>query len=362
MKNYQNSDKDQYRMPSLFHFIKGAMAIEACNKGRIWQMKDKIYLEQDQNRTLLFRMDLPVWKKVALRFRCMERLLRTEIRACRLYRNRLYAACSGYLLSYDFKTKQVKKELEFRAGMRAPLMLEVISNVKGFCEQLCFGEYFMNKNREAVRIWSLINDIWEMSYEFQAGDVRHIHGIKADPYRNQVYIMTGDSDEESAIWAAGDNFNKVEQLLFGDQQSRICQLQVRRNGIVCVTDSEKSTNRIYDIRFVTGAGDKRRLNRTELGSLDGSVIYGCCDDKNETMFFSTTVEPDKGGIHSDTAKLYRIDRDMKLHCMFEAKKDRLPMKLFQYGIIKPVCHNGVLYASVSGLQKYDGGTLVWEDF
>ena len=76
----------------------------------------------------------------------------------------------------------------------------------------------------------------------------------------------------------------------------------------------------------------------------------------------TTVEPDKGGIHSDTAKLYKLDREMKLQCLFEAKKDLLPMKLFQYGYIRPVCHNGILYASVNGLQKYDGGTLVWENF
>lgn len=346
-------------MLPLFHFIEGEMVIDVCDEGRILQMKDGVYLERDQKRCLLFRLDLPAWKKAAIRFRYLERLFRTEIRSSRLFKNRIYVGCNGYLLSYDFKTKQVKKEFEFRAGMRAPLMLEVISGVKGFCDQLCFGEYFVNQNREAVRIWSLINDTWEISYEFKSGDIRHIHGIKADKYRNQVYIMTGDSDEESGLWVARDNFNRIESLIFGDQQSRMCQIQIRRNGIVYVTDSEYSENRIYHIQFVKEAGG---FSRTEIGSLDGSVIYGCCDDENESMFFSTTVEPDKGGIHSDTAKLYRLDREMKLHCIFQAAKDRLPMKLFQYGYIKPFCYNGVLCASVNGLKQYDGGTLIWEDF
>lgn len=333
--------------------------IEACSKGKIWQVKDRIYLERNQEKDLLFRLKLPAWKKAAIWFRCMERLLRTGIRSSRLYKNRLYIGCNGYLLSYDFKTGQVRKEFEFRPGMRAPLMMEVISGVEGFSEQLCFGEYFVNQNRDAVRIWSLIDGAWEMSYEFKARAIRHIHGIKADTYRNQVYIMTGDSDKESGIWAARGNFKRIEPLISGDQQSRVCQLQVRKNGIVCVTDSEYSKNRIYNIQFVKGASG---LDRIEIGRLDGSVIYGCCDDENEALFFSTTVEPDKGGIHSDTAKLYKLDREMKLQCLFEAKKDLLPMKLFQYGYIRPVCYNGILYASVNGLQKYDGGTLIWENF
>lgn len=157
--------------------------IEACSKGKIWQVKDRIYLERNQEKDLLFRLKLPAWKKAAIWFRCMERLLRTGIRSSRLYKNRLYIGCNGYLLSYDFKTGQVRKEFEFRPGMRAPLMMEVISGVEGFSEQLCFGEYFVNQNRDAVRIWSLIDGAWEMSYEFKARAIRHIHGIKADTYR-----------------------------------------------------------------------------------------------------------------------------------------------------------------------------------
>ena len=319
------------------------------------QKKHKIYKFDQIKEQYLFNIDIPIWKYILIKLRLCQRLLRTDIRAAIVYKDKLYYSLSGCLYRYDLMHGKQKKELTFRSGMRAPLGLTYIKNINGFDDQICFGEYFSNKEKYSVNIWSNRNGKWEVVYSFPERTVRHIHGIIADRYRDCVYILTGDNDKESAIWKAENNFGSVQKCIWGDQQSRCCVLQPRKDCIIYATDSEYEQNKLYMIDMKKGNESERRI----ICDLDGSVIHGYIFDE-DNLYFSTTVEPNKGGIHTNNVTVYRLDRYLKLNKIISDKKDGYNLKYFQYGFADIIKKNGMLYVNFVSTQKYDG-TIVEMD-
>lgn len=313
------------------------------------QKKRKIYGIRDGAVSPVFRIQAPLWAGLLMGFRRCSRLFRLDIRAAAVAENKIYYAIRGNLLSYDLENRKHNTELTFRKGMSAPLGIAHIQDICGFDDQICLGEYFANPDREKVRIWSNSSGIWEVAYTFPPGSVRHIHGIVPDSYRNCVYILTGDSNNESGIWVAENNFKDVRILVGGNQQMRCCVLQPRKDAILYATDSEYETNRLYKMQL---EGD-RPISREILSEIDGSVIHGYVFDK-EMLYFSTTVEPDKGGIHSNKVNVYALDADMRLFKILSDEKDRLDPKLFQYGFADIIKCDGKLYIGFTATKHYDG--------
>jgi len=58
---------------------------------------------------------------------------------------------------------------------------------------ILFGEYFMNKDRTDVRIYTSKDNgrTWQVAFDFQPGQIRHVHAIQQDPYAEKVWICTG---------------------------------------------------------------------------------------------------------------------------------------------------------------------------
>jgi hypothetical protein len=334
--------------------IKGRL-IAFCNKGVIIQNQGKLLLYDFElnNPARLCTISISFLKQGLINFRLAERVLRTEIRAACVWRDRLYYSNNSALYSYDFNSQEHRIEINFRKGMRAPLSITVIYGIKGFDEQLCFGEYFSNENRESVKIWSLINGKWENVYEFPAKLIRHIHGIQIDQVRDCVYVLTGDNDNESIIWKAENNFKDIHPLIYGDQQSRTCQLCPREKDFIYVTDSEYEGNNIYQVKINDNTYVKEKIS-----SIDGSVIYGFSDCENEELYFSTTVEPNKGGIYTDKVNVYRLSKNNDLELLISDKKDIWSAKYFQYGFATIKKGKNQLYVSFNGTTKFDGKTLL----
>ncbi|MDD6170421.1 MAG: hypothetical protein PUB46_10175 [Lachnospiraceae bacterium] len=313
------------------------------------QRKDKVYRYHHDDNLLLFSLKLPIWKRLCIRLRLCERLFRTEIRAASIFENKLFYVVSGRLYSFHLQNRVSKCELIFRKGMKSPLGLTNVMGIEGFDDQICFGEYFSNKERESIHIWSYMNGKWKVAYTFPQGTIRHIHGIVADKYRNCLYILTGDRDSESVIWIAHDNFKSVKKLIWGNQQSRCCVLQPRKDCLVYATDSEYEKNGIYKV-WVDKNG---KIKREQLFSLDASVIHGYISDENN-LYFSTTVEPDKGGICTNQATVFKLDQDYKLYELITDEKDKYSAKFFQYGYAVMLKNGNGLYVNYTATKKYDG--------
>lgn len=222
-----------------------------------------------------------------------------------------------------------------------PLNFTCVKDIKGFDDAVYWGEYMYNPLKKAISIYKRINkDTWFPTYEFKEGLINHIHNIVADPYRDCLWIFTGDFGEASAIWKVTDNFKRVERVAFNSQKFRGCVAFVTEEGLIYATDTPFENNYIYKFNTKT-----YELNT--LSSISGSCIYGC--KWIDKYVFSTAVEGDgrelslidflfskkKGsGIKDDYAHLYVGDCKNGFKEIYKERKDIYPFYLCQFGVFK----------------------------
>lgn len=318
------------------------------------QNKDLIYQYGEKGRRRFSRIEANLIKRILIKFRLCQRAMRTDIRASVTWRNDFYFAQGGALYKCNYNT--TKRIINFRKGMNSPLSLVKIENLSGFDDQICFGEYFSNPNRDKVHIWSYDGNKCRVVYTFADKTVRHIHGIVPDKYRSVVYILTGDGDEESAVWIARNNFETIEKYIYGNQQARCCVLQPRKDCLVYATDSEYERNKLYKVN-IDAYG--RAEDRIVISELESSVIHGCIAAEEE-LYFSTTVEPNKGGVFTNKTMVYKLDAQCELTKLIEDEKDCFHPKYFQYGFANIVVFKDRPWIGFTGTKKYDGRVIELE--
>lgn len=186
-----------------------------------------------------------------------------------------------------------------------------------------YGEYRSNPKRTPIHLWRWqpSMETWSKAWTFT--NVRHIHGVFHDPYTDAFWITTGDSDNEAAIWRSDDNFATLEKIAGGSQQYRAVQLLFSQDYLYFGSDAPDEQNHIYRMNRLTG-------HTEPLAEVGGSVFYGC--KVGDRLFFSTAVEPSQVN-NSRCAELWGSEDGANWHKIAAFRKDRWPMKYFQYGQI-----------------------------
>lgn len=181
--------------------------------------------------------------------------------------------------------------------MRRPFNFYEIKGVSNFNECLVYGEYMFNRDLREVSIYGRTihedSHKWDKLYTFPPNTIRHIHSIIPDPYRDRVIICTGDNDEEAAIWAAYDNFSRVEKLLGGDQQYRICCARAYPEGLLLTTDSPYFENFSYVLTEAEG-----KIQLKPLCKLPGPTVFFTC--YKDLVVIGTDVEYDERRVNAIT--------------------------------------------------------------
>jgi len=148
--------------------------------------------------------------------------------------------------------------------------------------RLYFGEYFSNPRREEVHIYgSEDGRSWEVTASFPAGAIRHVHGIVHDPYREGMWVLTGDEDEECGLWWTDDEFSSIEPVLRGDQRARAVTVLPLTSGLVVPMDTPQEENFVQHLDPQSG-----RLER--LADLPGSAFHAA--RTRDLWLISTAVE------------------------------------------------------------------------
>ncbi|NCU31691.1 MAG: SAM-dependent DNA methyltransferase, partial [Candidatus Moranbacteria bacterium] len=138
--------------------------------------------------------------------------------------------------------------IDFCVGMNNPIGFAEINNIKGFDDCIAYGEYTGNPSAGTVSIYSRNKSgEWNIAYTFESGTIKHIHAIVPDHFRNNVLILTGDSDKESGFWVAENNFKTVRPLIFGEQRYRSCVAWPLKEGILYATDTPLENNYLFFI-------------------------------------------------------------------------------------------------------------------
>lgn len=218
-----------------------------------------------------------------------------------------------------------------------------------------FGEYYSNPGRESVHIFgSEDGRDWSVVYTFSPGSIRHVHGIYYDRFRNGVWVLTGDTDEESGLWFTNDKFSNLEPVVSGGQNTRAVTILAREDGLIVPMDSPITRNYIQHLDPDTG-------RFTQLAELPGSSFHATCLD--ELMLVSTVVEPSTVNRDQRVA-LFAGSRINSWQCIGRYTRD-YPAHLDRYlqypGLaLVPAEHaSSYAFAYATGLKGLDGCCLRW---
>lgn len=195
-----------------------------------------------------------------------------------------------------------------------------------------FGEYTLNPDRSLSSDLYVSDDngiTFKKIKSFSGKEVRHIHFVKYDPYRNGIWLGTGDEDRENKLLFSGDGGKNFVTVGEGSQSWRAIGVAIKKGGLCWGTDagSVPDTNRFLTLDLTDGIGDTR-LNA--VSDLEGPC-HGVFSTAAGEVWFSCGVE---GGENEKDrfARLKRLNAD-KTEDVFKLKKDIFPL-ICQYGVMR----------------------------
>lgn len=217
-----------------------------------------------------------------------------------------------------------------------------------------FGEYFANKDKESVHIYSSkdCGVTWQIVYTFEQGSINHIHGLFWDLYTKSIWVCTGDLDNECIIGYSQDGFKTFNVVFRGGQEFRSCNMFFYKTYVVFATDSQYINNYIASF-------DRSSLNVVKVQDIQGSAIKGGGNGKY--IFLSTTVEPSV--INLDNYSHLWISKDgLHWNEIYKDCKDKLPA-LFQFGSIEfpnyyTISEYNELFFSGRALKNIGGSSVL----
>ncbi len=217
-----------------------------------------------------------------------------------------------------------------------------------------FGEYFRNPERQHVDIFGSDDGgwTWQQLYRFPAGQIRHIHGIFYDPFRQGCWVLTGDEDAECKIMFSSNRFQHLEQVFGGSQVFRSVYLFPREQGLITATDTPFEANFIHWLEPESG-------RHQTCQAVEGSVLYGAT--VGQYLVLSTLVEPSK--VNLSRQAVIWISRDgQRWRRLAAYSKDLIAGRYFQYASFRfPRGRNqgNRLYAYGQGLA-HGTGLYLWD--
>lgn len=272
-----------------------------------------------------FKFKIPVapWFAFLLPFRLSRRVLRLDKSNCHInYRgDGLIIIYLGKVYFYALDTKTLKSVCRLEQCRNIPHLALCVTK-----SAILFGEYGSNSRRLPVPIWSSPDDGRSWAVANRVEGIRHVHGIYKDPFREVIWITTGDLDGECRLLEASPLTLKESQS-YGDgtQVWRAVSLLFRQDAIYWGMDSETQTS--YFIRC-----DRASMTPQFVGQASGPVWYSkrLTDD---SFLFQTTVEVGVGVKERESYLFLQTEGDDCMRVAGSFHKDPLPMRFFKFGVI-----------------------------
>ncbi len=315
------------------------------------------------NSATKFPIFLNIKERLLAKNNVLYRGLRLGIRSSiALDDNTILLSTGSHLYELNLSSKLLSKGFFLENGIR-PLIYTKVKNICEFDDGIYFGGYLTNSLKNSVNVYHRIGvDQWKVVYTFPQGAINHVHNIVPDPYRQCLWVFTGDFGEASAIWKVKDNFKTVERVVCDDQKYRGCVVYALPEGLLYATDAPFSDDYIYLMNT-----DTYEMN--ELFPIHGSCIYGC--QWKDKYVFSSTVEGDGrkmsrmewlftrkrgAGVKDNFVHIYMGNLQEGFKEIYKEKKDCLPFYTFQFGVFKfpaGVNNSDTLYFQPVATKKHD---------
>lgn len=226
---------------------------------------------------------------------------------------------------------------------------------KGWCEDnngnCYFGEYFLNNKRNSsVKLFKSSDNgkKWDSIQAFE--NIRHVHALQFDPFSGNLWLCTGDRDDESSIMFSEDEGDSWVPIASGKQIFRTVSLLFTKKHVYWGTDAPSKQNYICRYSRDNGAIDK-------LAPVDGPVHYSI-NVGNQFKLFSTAVEGNSEGNSMEWDKDAHIWASMdanRWNSIIDWKKDSWPYILGYGKILFPNGQNNTndLYLTPQALKTVD---------
>jgi hypothetical protein len=322
-------------------------------KGHVWASQSNKILVSNESGNLFntcATYKKSVIDQIARSSRYFERILRSGIHYILPLKNGGFLCTARKkILKCNNRERELKNVFNISRGTRPLNLCQVPSG------EIFFGEYFSNPKREKVHIYGS-NDSgrsWNIAYSFDAGEIRHVHSIVYDEYREGCWVFTGDLDHECQILFTDNNFQTIKRRISGYQRVRTVSTIPTKNGLIIPTDTPSEHNFIQLL-------DTKSLTLKRVFKLPGSAFY--VGQAGSNLLVSTAVEPSRVNTDKYAALFISQDEGNTWAELAKEKKDKLPNKLFQHGVLKLPEGKGTssaVYAYGQALVKLDGCLIKW---
>lgn len=326
--------------------------------------KGSLYYLENASFCLFYKLSLSIKEKISNSTKLLTRIFRAEPQCGAVYKDHLFLCTYNSILEIDLITNRLVKNHLFRARGIHCSRIYLINGLSGFDDSIAFGEYSSNKNKDIVNIYSFNNESheFEVAYKFPQKTIKHIHSLIVSKERNSVFILTGDSDEESGIYEAKNNFKSVKPVLVGTQDYRSVIAFAGNDCLVYATDTPAKQNFVCLYNFKDKTVKK-------LHEISGSCTTGC--KTNSGFIFCSTVETKEprnnskiekirylfrkklaDGIKDNYCRVYMCDYNSSKE-IFAFKKDMHPAGLARFGRVFVLYNNKELYLYPVAVKKFD---------
>lgn len=189
-----------------------------------------------------------------------------------------------------------------------------------------FGEYLDNAERGVMRVYRYVPgaDEVDVAHAFAPGEVRHIHGVFADPFDGTTWCVSGDVEGECRIMHTTDGFRTIDVVGSGDESWRTVSVQFSPDAVFYAMDAEFTQNYLMRI-------DRRTGERTQLAPVGGPVYYSTA--AGGQLFFAVTAElcPSQ---REPQAEIWCIDpASGRCRRIVTLRKDRYSVRYFMPGTV-----------------------------
>jgi len=133
----------------------------------------------------------------------------------------------------------------------------------------------------------------------QRGDyIRHIHVIQEDPYTNDLYIGTGDSDDESAIYVSHNVGDSWDLVTSGNQLCRTLSFVFSKESVFWNTDT-------HEKQFIVKLD--RQTNSISSFPLLNGALWCTIETDYEGRHFYIMSSNSEGALFDNNNRLYGIE-------------------------------------------------------
>lgn len=161
--------------------------------------------------------------------------------------------------------------------------------VHGQSQNVYFGEY-LNGHSRNIRILRIDPKglTTTCCWQFTRTEIKHVHAIHYDKYRNRLWVLTGDSDDESAFFYSDDEFQTIHKFAGGSQQWRAISLLIYPDAIEWGMDAGQDApadciNKIYRYCFAT----EKLIEQATIGN----PVYASAMMSDGAAIMATSFEP-----------------------------------------------------------------------